>query len=82
MKIRVNKNGTDLASIKEGECFWYCGKLYMRIFGLVLFADADKIPLVILSTGCYAELNPDTQVEKANCMVVNDDKISTDTVEK
>ena len=67
MKIRVNKNDTDVASIKAGECFWYKGLLYMKIYGIV----SSYNTAVLLSTGAYTELDPDTQVERQECMVVS-----------
>lgn len=79
MKIRVNKNDTDVGSVKPGECFWFKGLLYLRIYGVV----SSYVTAVLLSTGAYTEFSdPDLRVEKANCIVVEDDKTSTDTVEK
>ena len=76
MKIRVNKNDTDVASIENGECFWYKGLLYMTIYGVA----SSYCTAVLLSTGAFVEFPQDTQVEKANCMVIEND--NTSTVEK
>ena len=72
MKIRVNKNDTDVGSIKKGDCFWYKGMLFMRVdYSDIHVVDGNNIPAVLLSIGNVHFLSPDIQVEKADCMVVS-----------
>lgn len=71
MKVKITNSTTDVATIKAGECFSWKGLLYMRIF-----MDSDfsnNIPVVLLTTGHFIRISPDTQVERVDCMVVSTD---------
>ena len=74
MKIRVRQNNTDIDSIRVGDCFWHSGYLYMKIASDgMIFDDSGKelTPAVILSTGNSRWIEPSTQVERADCAVVD-----------
>ena len=68
MKIRVNKNDTDVGSIKVGECFWYGGNLYIKVDHSLIINTTGAVNL---NTGILNFLDKDLQVEKADCMVVS-----------
>ena len=73
MKIRVNKNDTDVASIANGECFWHKRLLYMRVVVSKITNEClpDVAYAVLLTTGTICRISSDVQVEKADCMVIS-----------
>lgn len=70
MKIRVRPNDTDVGSINPGECFWYGGNLYIKTAHETIINNAD---VVNLESGNLTYLELDTQVKRANCMVISAD---------
>ena len=65
MEIRVDTTSVDVAEIKSGECFWWAGSLYM------VLKDLASVTAVSLSNGDMKHFDPDTQVERADCIVVS-----------
>ena len=81
MKVKVFDNRTDVASIKDGECFLHKGLLYMKL-DLRSITNTDcassRVGCALLTTGGVTLLDADTQVEAVDCTIRNTNPPKTD----